>query len=94
MIHQSSATGMQAIPTTGIAQGVQYKEKYKASLNPSEERGLPKPSEGGALTSDTSNKHYNYKKADSKNPPLEGREASPSGGRGADSYLLIGRRQQ
>lgn len=28
MIHQSSATGMQAIPTTGIAQGVQYKEKH------------------------------------------------------------------
>lgn len=28
MIHQSSATGMQAIPTTGIAQGI----KYKASL--------------------------------------------------------------
>lgn len=28
MIHQSSATGMQAIPTTGLAQGVQYLEKY------------------------------------------------------------------
>ncbi|MDX1479785.1 MAG: thiamine pyrophosphate-dependent enzyme, partial [Saprospiraceae bacterium] len=27
MIHQSSATGMQAIPTTGIAMGIQYKEK-------------------------------------------------------------------
>ncbi|MDX1942040.1 MAG: thiamine pyrophosphate-dependent enzyme [Saprospiraceae bacterium] len=26
MIHQSSATGMQAIPTTGIAMGIQYKE--------------------------------------------------------------------
>lgn len=26
IIHQSSATGMQAIPTTGIAMGVQYKE--------------------------------------------------------------------
>ncbi len=31
IIHQSSATGMQAIPTTGVAQGL----KYKASLNPS-----------------------------------------------------------
>src|SRR5215204_3444879 len=29
MIHQSSATGMQAIPTTGLAQGVQFKENYK-----------------------------------------------------------------
>jgi 2-oxoisovalerate dehydrogenase E1 component len=27
IIHQSSATGMQAIPTTGIALGMQYKEK-------------------------------------------------------------------
>ena len=26
IIHQSSATGMQAIPTTGIAMGIQYKE--------------------------------------------------------------------
>lgn len=26
IIHQSSATGMQAVPTTGIAQGIQYKE--------------------------------------------------------------------
>jgi 2-oxoisovalerate dehydrogenase E1 component len=28
IIHQSSATGMQAIPTTGIAQGIQHLEKY------------------------------------------------------------------
>jgi len=27
IIHQSSATGMQAIPTTGLAQGIQYLEK-------------------------------------------------------------------
>ncbi|HQV84806.1 MAG TPA: thiamine pyrophosphate-dependent enzyme [Chitinophagaceae bacterium] len=32
MIHQSSATGMQVIPTTGIAQGIQYLERYNASL--------------------------------------------------------------
>lgn len=31
IIHQSSATGMQAIPTTGIAMGVQYKEKHGLS---------------------------------------------------------------
>ena len=31
IIHQSSATGMQAIPTTGIAQGIQYKETTKAT---------------------------------------------------------------
>jgi 2-oxoisovalerate dehydrogenase E1 component len=28
IIHQSSATGMQAIPTTGIAQGIRYKENF------------------------------------------------------------------
>ncbi|MEM7656075.1 MAG: thiamine pyrophosphate-dependent enzyme [Bacteroidota bacterium] len=27
IIHQSSATGMQAIPATGVAQGIQYREK-------------------------------------------------------------------
>ena len=30
IIHQSSATGMQAIPTTGIAQGIQYKEQIRS----------------------------------------------------------------
>jgi 2-oxoisovalerate dehydrogenase E1 component len=29
IIHQSSATGMQVIPTTGIAQGIQYKEQIR-----------------------------------------------------------------
>ncbi|MGG9960605.1 alpha-ketoacid dehydrogenase subunit alpha/beta [Ferruginibacter sp. SUN106] len=29
IIHQSSATGMQAIPTTGIAQGIKYLEKLR-----------------------------------------------------------------
>jgi 2-oxoisovalerate dehydrogenase E1 component len=32
MIHQSSATGMQAIPTTGIAQGLQYLETIQSPL--------------------------------------------------------------
>ena len=32
IIHQSSATGMQAIPTTGIAQGLQYLETIKSPL--------------------------------------------------------------
>ena len=31
IIHQSSATGMQAIPTTGIAQGVRYWERQDPS---------------------------------------------------------------
>ena len=31
IIHQSSATGMQAIPTTGIAQGVQYLEHIRSA---------------------------------------------------------------
>jgi len=32
IIHQSSATGMQAIPTTGVAQGIQYLEKINSPL--------------------------------------------------------------
>jgi 2-oxoisovalerate dehydrogenase E1 component len=32
IIHQSSATGMQGIPTTGLAQGIQYLEKYNQGL--------------------------------------------------------------
>jgi len=32
IIHQSSATGMQAIPTTGIAHGIQYLEKISSPL--------------------------------------------------------------
>jgi 2-oxoisovalerate dehydrogenase E1 component len=32
IIHQSSATGMQVIPTTGIAQGLQYLEQIQSSL--------------------------------------------------------------
>ena len=34
IIHQSSATGMQAIPTTGLAQGIQYLEKISTQKNP------------------------------------------------------------
>src|SRR2546423_847851 len=32
MIHQSSATGMQVIPTTGIAQGIQYLQQIGSPL--------------------------------------------------------------
>jgi 2-oxoisovalerate dehydrogenase E1 component len=31
--HQSSATGMQAIPATGVAMGIQYKEKIGIAEN-------------------------------------------------------------
>src|SRR5689334_9363538 len=33
IIHQSSATGMQVIPTTGIAQGIQFWEKVNGQLS-------------------------------------------------------------
>ncbi|MEO6253243.1 MAG: thiamine pyrophosphate-dependent enzyme [Ferruginibacter sp.] len=56
IIHQSSATGMQAIPTTGIAQGI----KFLASL----------PSKGGF--SATSNFADSINLSGSKAPPLEG----------------------
>ena len=39
IIHQSSATGMQAIPTTGIAQGIQYsKELIQPTVTKSRKR--------------------------------------------------------
>ena len=42
IIHQSSATGMQAIPTTGIAQGIQYWEQNDISrLKKGENGELP-----------------------------------------------------
>lgn len=44
--HQSSATGMQAIPTTGIAMGMQYKEKH--NLNGSIEKPIAVCSLGDA----------------------------------------------
>ncbi len=48
IIHQSSATGMQAIPTTGIAQGIQYLEKMsdvssQLSENTENEKSLKPP---------------------------------------------------
>src|ERR1700710_1554538 len=39
IIHQSSATGMQAIPTTGIAQGICYLETIGSELLKRGERG-------------------------------------------------------
>ncbi len=40
IIHQSSATGMQAIPTTGVAQGIQYLEK---GMGQRDQPGYPFP---------------------------------------------------
>lgn len=39
IIHQSSATGMQAIPATGIAQGIQYLESIHSPLSRSGPKG-------------------------------------------------------
>jgi 2-oxoisovalerate dehydrogenase E1 component len=39
IIHQSSATGMQAIPTTGIAQGIQFLEQSQSALLRKSEAG-------------------------------------------------------
>jgi len=39
IIHQSSATGMQAIPTTGIAQGLKYLNRIQSSLLRKNEAG-------------------------------------------------------
>ena len=60
IIHQSSATGMQVIPTTGIAQGIKYKESQAS----------PNPSQGGALKS--SNFLEPFKSKGSEVPPCGG----------------------
>jgi 2-oxoisovalerate dehydrogenase E1 component len=39
IIHQSSATGMQAIPTTGVAQGIQFLEQTQSPLLRKSENG-------------------------------------------------------
>lgn len=41
IIHQSSATGMQTIPTTGLAQGIQYLEQTESPLLQTFEGQLP-----------------------------------------------------
>src|SRR3954469_15510976 len=38
IIHQSSATGMQVIPTTGVAQGIQYLEQVRGRADETNER--------------------------------------------------------
>lgn len=70
IIHQSSATGMQAIPTTGIAQGIQYLENIRHPLAPptGEEQGT------ALLTQDSNNLSTSLKSgvsADGSLPPLE-----------------------
>ena len=42
IIHQSSATGMQAIPTTGLAQGIQYLELINSTLQ-KKQQAVPFP---------------------------------------------------
>ena len=46
--HQSSATGMQAIPTTGVAMGLQYKEIMKMAENYGDEAPIAVCSLGDA----------------------------------------------
>ncbi|MEI8059771.1 MAG: thiamine pyrophosphate-dependent enzyme, partial [Ferruginibacter sp.] len=47
IIHQSSATGMQAIPTTGIAQGIKFKELLRSNeqrtTNSEQQSTIPPP---------------------------------------------------
>ncbi len=69
--HQSSATGMQAIPTTGVAMGIQYKE----GPLPTSRGPLPaSPQGGGADPSRTDKNLLSGKLADPSSLPLgEGR---------------------
>jgi adenine deaminase len=75
-------------PVDGHAPGLRGDDARKyiqASLNPTQGKASPNPSEGGALNSDDLNIHYSYQTTtpinttspitESENPPLEGREA-------------------
>jgi 2-oxoisovalerate dehydrogenase E1 component len=68
MIHQSSATGMQAIPTTGIAQGLQYLESLPGHIANDilKRRGVP------IIQSRSENKEEINLSGSSKIPPLGG----------------------
>jgi len=88
IIHQSSATGMQAIPTTGVAQGIQY----LASLN---------PPEGGTLHShksqliENADTTENFKISESsKIPRLGGGGAVVICSLGDESVQLLKKREQ
>jgi len=81
IIHQSSATGMQVIPTTGLAQGIQYLEKIKP---PQSFRGnAPSVPQGGnvhtqsTLSNDSNNNTVSLKSGPGApdNPPPGGRGA-------------------
>lgn len=82
IIHQSSATGMQVIPTTGIAQGIKYKASLELRSFPSLHSGIHS---GGISDFDSFNSNYDaqpnshYKMTsvipDSKNPLTGGRGA-------------------
>ncbi|MAZ38431.1 MAG: tungsten formylmethanofuran dehydrogenase [Crocinitomicaceae bacterium] len=50
--HQSSATGMQAIPITGVAMGMQYKEKLGIAENVGDDKPIAVCSIGDAATTE------------------------------------------
>jgi 2-oxoisovalerate dehydrogenase E1 component len=70
IIHQSSATGMQAIPTTGVAQGIQYKSL--APLNLPQREALNSDHSDSTITGMDDSVQAT---TNSRNPLLEGREA-------------------
>ncbi len=82
IIHQSSATGMQAIPTTGIAQGIQY-------LNP-----IKTPQKSGVILrkwdfANSQNKLIENSKQDGEIILSEKSENSPSEVKGAEEPIVI-----
>ncbi len=86
IIHQSSATGMQVIPTTGIAQGIKYKDSLpkplqRRSFSTSLSQPPQTPPKEGLRNAQSqlledSDIEENFRQSESRNPPLEGREAS------------------
>lgn len=79
IIHQSSATGMQVIPTTGVAQGIQYKET--APSIPQRGSGYAQPS----FVEDSANEVESLQSW----PRSEALATPPLGGRGTGSLPVV-----
>ena len=84
IIHQSSATGMQAIPTTGVAQGIQYLNNLPKLL-----RRTGSPAVQGQLNEDAA-VAVNFKLSASSvvSPPVGG-EDLPAGKAGLEGAVVI-----
>ena len=86
IIHQSSATGMQVIPTTGIAQGIQYRASFPKPLR---SRGFSTAQD--QLTEDLDTREsFKFSESSKVSPPTGRGNLEEAGGGGAIVVCSIG----